>query len=75
MELASQERHTLLKKLAAELIKENPKQSFVKECMEQMGMAYAEDPILCINSVLTALHFEEPKKEILEEPRQEVRPK
>lgn len=64
MEMGSNERSILLEQLVTELIKEEPQQSFVQERMERVGLRYTEDLVTCMNSVLMALQFEEPRKEI-----------
>ena len=60
----SQKRHVLLERIAEELAKDNPEKSFVREGMEQVGLSYTENPILCMNSVLRALHSGGPGKEM-----------
>ena len=64
MEMGSNERSILLEQLVTELIKEEPQQSLVQERMERVGLRYTEDLVTCMNSVLMALQFEEPRKEI-----------
>ena len=62
MEIDTHQRHVILKHLTEELMQDQPNKQLVQEYMERVGLEYTEDPITCINSVLMALNFEEPKK-------------
>ena len=56
----------LLEELVEELLKDEPKESIVEQCMVQAGIPDSKDPIDRINKVLLALHFEESGKEFVE---------
>lgn len=64
MSLEQQDRYVLLERLAEELIGDQPEESFVRECMESVGLEYTEDFVTRINSVLEALQFECPRIKI-----------
>lgn len=50
-----------LEVLVDELLKDTPKEEFIKEHMEKVGLAYEMDPVERLNSVLQALTFKEPR--------------
>lgn len=59
-----EERLRVLEVLVEELLKDDPKESLVQECMLKAEIPDSQDPIDRINKVLMALHFEETDKEI-----------
>lgn len=60
------DRLRVLEVLVEELIKDDPREEIVIDCMKAAGIEDSKDPIDRINKVLMALHFEEPDKEIKE---------
>ena len=60
-QLTEEERIQTLEGLVDELLKDNPEENFIKDCMEKTGIPYTKDPIERINYVLKALHFKEPQ--------------
>ncbi len=60
------ERLLVLEILVDELMKDEPTESVVTQCMAAVGLQDTRDPISRINQVLMALHFEDPKKEFKE---------
>ena len=61
----NESREEILSFLAEELIKPVPKEDIVKEYMSKVGLEYSTDPVERINTVLQALHFQEPSKSII----------
>ncbi|MBX9769262.1 MAG: hypothetical protein K2X47_18440 [Bdellovibrionales bacterium] len=45
-----------LQALVDELLKDKPDTSIVKARMKELGLAYSEDPIECMNRVLKIMH-------------------
>ena len=60
------EKLRILEILVEELLKDDPIEKVVTNCMTQAGIPDSKDPIDRINKVLMALHFEDTKKEIQE---------
>lgn len=60
----SNEKLHVLEVLVEELLKDDPEEMLVQQCMTQVGIPDSKDPIDRINKVLMALHFEEAEKEI-----------
>lgn len=56
----------ILETLVEELLKDDPEEKVVVQCMTKAGIPDSKDPIDRINKVLMALHFEDTKKEIIE---------
>lgn len=56
----------VLELLVEELLKDEPEEALVQECMTNAGIPDNKDPIDRINKVLMALHFEEHKKDFKE---------
>lgn len=63
---APSEKLLILEVLVEELLKDEPMESVVEKCMNQVGIPDSKDPIDRINKVLLALHFEEAEKEFVE---------
>lgn len=64
--LSPEKRLKILETLVDELMKDEPAEHVVSECMSAAGIEDSKDPIDRINKVLMALHFEVPDKEIKE---------
>jgi len=60
------EKLRILEDLVEELLKDDPREQIVEECMLKAGIPDSKDPIDRINKVLVALHFEEKGKEFVE---------
>ena len=60
------EKLRILETLVEELLKDDPEEKVVVQCMTKAGIHDSKDPIDRINKVLMALHFEDTKKEIVE---------
>lgn len=60
------DRLTILEQLVEELVKDNPTEERVQQCMLAAGLEDSKDPIDRINQVLRALHFEEKGKDFSE---------
>ena len=58
------EKLQILEKLVDELLKDAPAEDVVTQYLNRAGIPDSKDPIDRINKVLTALHFEQPTKEI-----------
>lgn len=56
----------VLEILVEELLKNEPQETVVQQCMTAAGITDSGDPIDRINKVLMALHFEEEGKEFKE---------
>lgn len=56
----------ILEALVEELLKDQPKEDVIADCMAAAGIRDSKDPIDRINKTLMALHFEEKEKEIRE---------
>jgi len=67
MGLEPTQRLEILESLVEELIKDQPDQGQVKECMNQVGIPYSENAIECINRVLSALHAKGKNVEVIHE--------
>lgn len=52
-----EERIQILETLVDELMKDQPTDAVVSECMKAIGLKDSKDPIDRINQVLKALHF------------------
>ena len=56
-----------LEVLVDELLKDSPKEDIIKEQMEKVGLEYEMDPVERLNSVLQALHFQQPRAKFSDE--------
>lgn len=62
----TEDRIQVLEALVDELMKDDPADAVVSECMKAIGLKDSKDPIDRINQVLKALHFSKSSEDFKE---------